>query len=141
MLGSWDAVQEGYFSDDITIIDRSLRWVFQRWTIDPAKIVISGFSDGATYALAVGRANGDFFTRIAAYSPGFLIDVAPKGLPPILISHGTEDIVLSFPYTKNTIVPTLREEGYEVEFREFTGPHAVHLATVEYLLNSIRTDP
>ena len=139
-IGTWDAIN-GPFSNDITIIDSALAWVFQRWSIDPAKIVISGFSDGATYSLAVGRANGDFFTRVVAYSPGFLIEVAAKGKPPILVSHGTEDVILSFQYTKNVIVPTLRDLGHTVDFREFTGPHAVQLAAMRDVLNAIRSDP
>ena len=32
----------------------------------------SGFSDGASYALSLGAANGDLFTHIAAFSPGFM---------------------------------------------------------------------
>jgi phospholipase/carboxylesterase len=138
---TWDAIFLEYFGSDITVLDASLDWVFQRWSIDPAKIVISGFSDGATYALGVGRANGDLFARIAAYSPGFLIDVPAQGKPPILISHGNEDAVLSFEYTKNTIVPTLEQLGHTVVFREFTGPHALHLASAREVLNAIRTAP
>ena len=137
---TWDAIRLDYFSTDVITVEQSLEWVFARWTIDPAKIAASGFSDGATYALGLGRANGDLFARVVAYSPGFLINVTMQGRPRILISHGRGDQVLPFTYTKNTIVPTLAQLGYEVDFREFTGGHAVHLETARYLFNSLRTD-
>jgi len=31
-----------------------------------------GFSDGASYALSVGITNGDLFTHVIAFSPGFV---------------------------------------------------------------------
>jgi predicted esterase len=135
---SWDAIR-GDFAWDVTVIERALEWVFARWTIDPAKVVVSGFSDGGTYALALGRANGELFKRVAAWSPGFLIDVPEQGKPPILVAHGTQDLVLPFTYTQTTIVPTLEQLGYTVDFREFTGPHAMNLQMVAWLLNDIRS--
>ncbi len=122
--GTWDAVRR-QFGPDVTTINEALQWVFDRWTIDPAKVVLSGFSDGGTYTLAVGRANGDLFSRIVAYSPGFLIPVDAVAKPPVLITHGTEDTVLPIDLTSRQIVPLLRQAGYQVDYREFVGPHAV----------------
>ena len=127
--GTWDAIHSS-FGPDVAIIDAALAWAFDRWTIDPAEVIMSGFSDGGTYSLAVGRANGDLFSRVVAYSPGFLIDVAPQGKPPILITHGTQDTVLPIDRTSRAIVPLLRTAGYTVEFREFTGGHAVPQSAV-----------
>ena len=122
--GTWDGVQS-YFGPDIAIIDAALEWTFARWTIDPARVIMSGFSDGGTYSLAVGRANGDLFSKVVAYSPGFLIPITSKGKPPILITHGTQDNILPIDATSRAIVPVLRNAGYTVDFREFTGGHAV----------------
>ena len=47
------------------------------------------------------------------------------GTPRVFVSHGTEDTVLSVTKTRNTIVPTLRNAGYDVTYREFTGTHSV----------------
>ena len=124
--GTWDAITET-FGRDIAILDAALSWVFARWTIDPARVVLSGFSDGGTYALAVGRANGDVFGRVVAYSPGFLIPIESVGRPPILITHGRQDNILPIDRTSRVIVPELRHAGYEVDYREFDGPHAVPL--------------
>ena len=135
--GTWDAVGAGDFSSDPRILDASLRWVFRRALVDASRIVISGFSDGGTYALAVGRANGDLFSRIAAYSPGYLIDVTPVDRPSILISHGTDDTILPIDRTSRVIVPKLRRAGYTVDYREFDGPHAVRTEIVEEMARTL----
>lgn len=74
---------------------------------------------------------------MAAYSPGFLIDVTPRGKPPILISHGNQDAILSFEHTSQQIVPRLSEQGYQVDFRQFTGGHAISIATMEDFVRSL----
>lgn len=125
--GTWDAIH-GRFGPDVQGLDRVLTWVFDRVPVARAKVALSGFSDGATYSLALGRANGDLFRRVIAYSPGFLLPVDPMGTPPIVISHGTEDAVLSFERSRDVTAPALREAGYVVHFRSFTGPHVVPLA-------------
>lgn len=122
--GTWDGVQT-FFGADIAIIDAALKWTFDRWSIDPSAVIISGFSDGGTYSLAVGRANGDLFAKVVAYSPGFLIPIEPRGKPPILVTHGTQDTILPIDQTSRTLVPVLRNSGYTVDFREFAGGHAV----------------
>lgn len=121
--GTWDAVRR-QFGPDLTTINGALQWV-SNWAIDPAKVVLSGFSDGGTYTLALGRANGELFGRVVAYSPGFLIPVEAVGKPPVLITHGTEDTVLPIEVTSRQMVPVLRQLGYQVDYREFVGPHAV----------------
>lgn len=135
-IGTWDAIR-GSFGRDITVLDTSLRWVFERWRIDPRRIVISGFSDGGSYALSVGVANGDFFTRIAAWSPGFMIPVKTVGKPPVLISHGTEDEILPIERTSRQIVPALRAAGYTVDYREFKGPHAIQKPILEEMIREL----
>jgi phospholipase/carboxylesterase len=126
---TWDLIN-GPFGADITAIERALTWMFARVAVDPARTGIFGFSDGATYALAVGRANGDLFRRVVAYSPGSLRPVTAVGRPDFFISHGTQDQVLPFATTQNVIVPGLREAGYLVEFREFTGGHGASPALI-----------
>ena len=135
-IGTWDAIR-GSFGRDIGVIDASMRWVFDRWRIDPKRIVISGFSDGGSYALSVGVANGDFFTRIAAWSPGFMIPVKTVGKPPVLISHGTEDAILPIDRTSRQIVPALRAAGYTVDYREFNGPHAIQATILEAMIREL----
>lgn len=126
-VGTWDAIRVA-FGPDVQGLDRVLAWVFSVVPVDPSRIVLAGFSDGATYTLAIGRANGDLFTRLVAFSPGFAIAVDEIGKPPIVISHGTDDQVLPFANTRDVIVPGLKARGYDVEFVSFSGPHAVSLS-------------
>lgn len=124
-LRTWDAIITGDFSVDRDFIDRSLTAACQRVAVDPKRIGIGGFSDGATYAIALGRANGDVFRTIAAFSPGFLIDVTPVGRTPVFISHGTHDSILPIERCSRVIVPRLRGEGHRVTYKEFEGDHEV----------------
>jgi phospholipase/carboxylesterase len=121
---TWDAIRETY-GVDIAFIDRALASVFQRVAIDPARLTIEGFSDGATYALGVGLTNGDLFQRIVAFSPGFVPPVNPQARPQIFISHGTRDQVLPIDQCSRRIVPQLERARYSVQYREFDGAHAV----------------
>jgi predicted esterase len=133
---TWDAIR-GDFGADVTIINAALDWAFRRCHVNPDHVVLSGFSDGGTYVLAIGRANSDLFTRIVAYAPGFLISVTPTGRSPILITHGTQDSVLPIDATSRRIVPALRSAGYTVDYREFNGPHAVPLSIVREMMSSL----
>lgn len=130
VVGTWDAIRY-YFGPDVAAIDEAMRWTFAGVPVDPARLMLSGFSDGATYTLALGRANGDLFTRLVAFSPGFLIPVQPVRRPPILISHGRNDQVLPFENARDQIVPQLVKGGYDVDFRPFDGPHTVPLDLAE----------
>ncbi|HEY7567812.1 MAG TPA: hypothetical protein VH762_09595 [Gemmatimonadaceae bacterium] len=121
---TWDAIR-GEFGPDVAFIDSALQAMFERCAIDPRRIAIAGFSDGASYAISLGLPNGDFFTHVIAFSPGFVRDVGWHGKPPVFISHGTIDPVLPIGSTSRVIVPGLRARGYSVEFAEFVGSHEV----------------
>jgi phospholipase/carboxylesterase len=121
---TWDAIRSG-FGRDVTFIDRALRRVFDLMTVDPVRVGVGGFSDGATYALSLGLANGDLFTRVVAFSPGFVVDAPTHGTPRFFISHGTADPILPIDQCSRQIVPALRRRGYDVTFREFDGGHEV----------------
>ena len=123
---TWD-VLGGRFGPDIAFIDQALDWVFTRCAVDPTRLAIGGFSDGASYALSVGLANGDLFTQVLAFSPGFMLPPVVVGKPRVFISHGTNDQVLSIDSTSRTFVPQLLQAGYQVRYREFAGPHTVPL--------------
>jgi phospholipase/carboxylesterase len=121
---TWDAIR-GTFSVDPEFIDRALAWTFQRCAIDAARVGIGGFSDGASYGLSLGLANGDLFRALIGYSPGFVLEVERVGSPSVFLSHGTSDSILPIESTSRSIVPLLRQRGYAVEFVEFAGGHEV----------------
>ena len=132
---SWDLLRGG-IGPDVAFIDRALAHTFARCRIDPRRICLGGFSDGATYALALGLSNGDLFTHLASYSPGFLAEPdVLVGKPRIFISHGTRDPVLSVVTSRDVITPQLRNDGYDVTFTEFDGVHEVPAAISDAALD------
>jgi len=122
---TWDRVR-GLFGPDVWFIDQALAWTFERCFIDPTQIALTGFSDGASYALSLGVSNGDLLTHLIAFSPGFMAPVEPiVGTPRVFVSHGTQDPILSVAASRDNIVPSLQEDGYDVTYEEFAGGHSV----------------
>ncbi len=121
---TWDVLVGGY-GPDVGFIDRALGQTFDRLAVDPGRLAITGFSDGASYALSLGLTNGDLFTHAIAFSPGFAAPADRRGKPPVFVSHGKRDRVLPIERCSRRIVPQLEREGYEVSYREFDGPHTV----------------
>jgi phospholipase/carboxylesterase len=121
---TWDVI-DGFFGPDVEFIDKALQYTFARVCVDPAHLAIGGFSDGASYGLSLGLINGDLFTHIMAFSPGFIRARRVIGHPSIFVSHGTHDEILPIDDTSRRLVPGLEKSGYSVRYREFSGPHAV----------------
>jgi phospholipase/carboxylesterase len=121
-LRTWDVLTTGY-GPDIAFIDAALAGTFARYAIDQDHIAAEGFSDGASYALSIGIANGDLFTHIIAFSPGFIAPPGQEGAPRIFVSHGRRDPVLPIDYCSRQFVPQLRRAGYDVTYEEFDGEH------------------
>ena len=119
---SWDVLYGG-FGPDVAIVNRALTKVFDRYAVDPSRVGIEGFSDGASYALSLGLTNGDLFKSIMAFSPGFMSPGDRRGKPRVFIAHGTGDTTLPIDRTSREIVPELRGDGYSVRYIEFDGRH------------------
>jgi phospholipase/carboxylesterase len=135
---TWDIIR-GAYGPDIAFIDRALRSVFDEAPIDSARIAAAGFSDGASYALSVGIANGPLFSDILAFSPGFMAPPAHTGRPRVFISHGVGDEVLPIAACSRQIVPRLTAAGYDVAYEEFDGGHVVPSLLVERSLTRFLT--
>ena len=121
---SWDAIRDE-FGPDVAFIDRCLERVFDEVDVDPRRISVGGFSDGATYALSLGLVNGELFERIVAWSPGFVVGGNVTGKPKIYISHGHADEILPIDRCSRRIVPALERNGYDVTYKEFVGGHTI----------------
>jgi phospholipase/carboxylesterase len=133
--GTWDGIREGY-GPDVQALDEALARTFAVCNVDPKRVGICGFSDGASYALGVGLANGDLFNSVMAFSPGFIPPpFQPSGnRPRVFISHGKSDEILPIETCSRRLVPELKREGYEVTYHEFDGPHTVPKAITEEAL-------
>jgi phospholipase/carboxylesterase len=121
---TWDVIRGG-FGLDVEFIDEALHQVFGRYPVDPGRIAVSGFSDGASYALSLGVTNGALFSDILAFSPGFMAPAGQADTPRIFISHGLTDEVLPIEPCSRRIVPRLVGAGYDVDYREFPDGHIV----------------
>lgn len=121
---TWDVIRGG-FGPDVQRIDDALSEVFRRFTIDPGRVAIGGFSDGASYALSLGVINGTLFRRVIAFSPGFVAASFAVDHPRFFVSHGTGDTVLPIDACSRRLVPKLKDAGFEVLYREFDGGHTV----------------
>jgi phospholipase/carboxylesterase len=121
---TWDVITGGY-GPDLAFVDEALAAVFAAHPVDAGALAIAGFSDGASYALSLGLTNGDLFTDVLAWSPGFAVPASQQGRPRVFVSHGTDDRVLPIDRCSRRIVPRLRAEGYDVTYEEFTGGHVV----------------
>jgi predicted esterase len=122
---TWDAIGSGGFGVDVDFLHRALQRVFETTSIDPGRVSIGGFSDGASYALSMGLINGDLFRSIVAFSPGFVVNGTAYGKPHIFISHGTNDHILPIDSCGRRIAIALTARGYDVMFREFNGDHEI----------------
>jgi phospholipase/carboxylesterase len=119
---TWDLIAGGW-GPDVDRLDAALEVVFDHFAV--SSVAFGGFSDGASYALSIGLANGDLAQAVLAFSPGFASPPDRVGRPRVWISHGTEDTVLLIDRCARPVARSLTSTGYEVSYQEFAGPHTV----------------
>ncbi|MBM7488798.1 putative esterase [Micromonospora luteifusca] len=119
---SWDLIAGG-FGADVARIDGLLATAFDGYPV--RDVTLGGFSDGASYALSLGLANGDLIDALLAFSPGFAAPPATHGRPRIFVSHGVDDRVLPIDVCSRRLVPHLHGLGYDVTYQEFQGGHEI----------------
>jgi phospholipase/carboxylesterase len=122
VASTWDLIAGG-LGRDVAVLDAALAQVLDRLPV--SRVGLSGFSDGGSYALCLGVANGDLAEAVLAFSPGFLAVPGRYGRPRFWISHGTEDRVLPVDRCGRRVSRELAADGYEVRYEEFTGGHVV----------------
>lgn len=114
------------FGRDVARIDSALAEIFANAAIDPQRIVLAGFSDGASYALSLGLANPTLFRGIVAMSPGLM--VAPDEADDtqrLFITHGRSDRVIPIKVSRDGLARALADAGMNVRFHQFNGSHEV----------------
>jgi phospholipase/carboxylesterase len=122
VAATWDLVAGG-LGRDVAVLDAALGQVFARLPV--TRTALGGFSDGASYALSLGVANGDLAATVLAFSPGFLAAPARYGRPRFWISHGSDDPVLPVAVCGRAIAADLAADGYDVVYQEFAGGHVI----------------
>jgi predicted esterase len=117
---TWDLIAGGD-GVDLAFLDGVLHSLYRRFRIDPVRQALVGYSDGASYALAVGLSNPRLFSAVVAWAAGFLaIDANnlrpddPK--PRVLLEYGTHDQLFPFDRVALPMKDALTRLGYPVDF-------------------------
>lgn len=117
---TWDLIAGGDRSD-LDFLDYAYDLIWRRYPIDPERQGLVGYSDGASYALAVGLANPGIFRAVMGWAAGFLVldPAVPAGgpRPAVLLEYGTHDPIFPFDRVAVPMRRTLEHLGYTVEFR------------------------
>ena len=118
---TWDLIAGGD-GEDLAFLALAYEGIYGRYRIDAARQALVGYSDGATYALAVGLSNPRVFSAVMGWAAGYLaIDTAnlapddPK--PRVLLEYGTHDQLFPFEHVAIPLRDTLERLGYDVTFR------------------------
>lgn len=124
MFPTWDIVIAGH-GPDLERLENALQQVATCFRLDPARLALAGFSDGGSYALAVGLTNGDLFSHVIALSAGFMDTFVRHGTPKVLIAHGRSDSQLPFDSSVRKHAIKLLEEGVDLTLLPFDGDHII----------------
>lgn len=123
LFPTWDLVIGGH-GPDRERLDDALAHVACRFLLDPARFAFAGHSDGGSYTLSAGLANGDRVTHLIVSSAGFMAALAQAGAPRIFMSHGIRDAQIPIERSARLHAAKLREAGYDLTYVEHDGPHA-----------------
>jgi phospholipase/carboxylesterase len=126
---TWDVLTGG-FGPDVERIDAAITATLARVNVDSSRMAFGGFSDGASYALTLGVANGTRFKALLAFAPGFMDPPARRGKPRVYLAHGTNDQILPIAVTARVVWGDLQSDGYDVKYTEFAGRHGIYLERV-----------
>jgi phospholipase/carboxylesterase len=66
---TWDYILNENYGLDVQFVNFALQAAFNVVNVDATRVAVGGFSDGGTYALTVGRTNGNLFSHVIAFSP------------------------------------------------------------------------
>jgi phospholipase/carboxylesterase len=125
-------------SRDAQRVDAAIAALQKIVPVDRSRTVLAGFSDGATFALAMGMSRHEQFSAVIAWSPGIALATAsPARGRRVFVSHGRQDRTLSFAVDCGEIVPLLRSEGAAVSFLPFDGVHEVPQIAEDAFLDAI----
>lgn len=112
-------------------IAASVRSLADIISYDRENIVVAGFSDGATMALAFGTGQSLRLRKVVAIAPGVPARArqVARGRN-VVVLHGLADRVVPADMSRKSIVPMLRRVGAKVSFRTFEGGHTITEAAV-----------
>jgi len=131
---TWDLLV-GRDRADLDFLEQAYAEIYRRLPVDHRRQALIGYSDGASYALAVGLSNPRLFAAVMGWAAGFVVfdkaAVSPTDpRPRILVEHGTHDTVFPFEEIAVRNCTILRRLGYEVDLRVDEG--GIHWPSHEF---------
>ncbi len=115
----------------LEVVRHFLDEAFARYPVDPARVVLLGFSQGGTLAYRLALAEPRRFVGLAALSTSLAADQATalRGIEgidelPVLVQHGLEDPMISVDRARETL-EQLRRLGVTPEYHEYPMGHAI----------------
>jgi phospholipase/carboxylesterase len=127
-------------------IDRMVDQVSADWNIDPARMLLTGMSDGGTFSYVLGLRGDCRFTHLApisaAFHPMLMTFADPqrvRGLP-IRVVHGAQDWMFP-PEMAQGAVRALQQAGADVSYREIadlshTYPRDENAALLDWFMSA-----
>jgi predicted esterase len=136
---TWDLIAGG-LGEDLAFIDWVLGWCYRRLRIEPSRQALLGYSDGASYGLALGLSNPRRFAAVMAWAAGFLaIDAQNLGdgdpKPRLFLEYGTADPLFPFDRVALPMRDVLERMGYPLVFRADEG--GIHWPRAEFTQDAL----
>lgn len=111
------------FGTDVRRIDAVLKDAFARVNVDPHRVAVAGFSDGASNALSIGARNTSLFSSTLAFSAGGMVPYRAGPPGRMFFAHGAKDPILPIAAMRESLAPSLAAAGFQVTFVTFDGGH------------------
>ncbi len=112
--------------------------------IDPRRVYLLGFSQGAIMSLSLALTQPDKVAGVVAMSGRILPEILPLVAPPpalaglpILVVHGTEDPMLPIPYGRASR-ERLAGLGVSLTYREYSMGHEVTMESLQDVADWLR---
>jgi phospholipase/carboxylesterase len=131
---------------DTPNLSRVLEAVRSRWTIDPARMLLTGMSDGGTFCYVTGLDGASPFTHLAPVASTFhplmaeMADADRVRSLPIFLVHGKLDWMFPVQVARHTR-EALSAAGAEVTYREIddlshTYPREINAEMLRWLMGT-----
>jgi len=138
-LGEVGIPDPNSFRESLKLLQNFLKEIREGYPIDPARLVMLGFSQGAVMSYAAGLLDPTSTRGIVAlrgYIPNqsnLTIQWSELKDFPVFISHGSYDELIPLELAKES-AELLRRAGANVTFREYTMGHQVTEETLRDLI-------
>ena len=142
-MEKWTDVDQAKAS--IQRIRKQLRYLIETYDLEPSKISLIGFSQGAILSWCLGLDYPEEFQKIIALSGYIHSDLLQQPIANYkniraFASHGTKDPVLPVELPKST-VPELQKNNPLVTFKTYESEHTINQANFIDMLDWINQHP